>query len=528
MESDAAAVACQSGAVAADPDVTREPRWAREVVGLAAAAAIAVATAAIVASTVRVDLLLRDGDSLVTTLVVESLLAAQPQDWAMSSVLFLPETAALFLLSLLGLGVDGTLLLAGVLNLLALYGALRLAAGAAGRGRAPVAGALLAYAAFALFAVTEASSDRDALEPASLLLTTTYYSATVIAAAIAVGLARRGLDSGRRRHLWVLAAVAAASVLTNPLFAAWVTVPLAIVLEVVAVRARRAHAPSAAAGLAAALVGGSVAGFVGRMPLAGVIANTGAGYAEPARWAESLGYYARLAADRMAEPAGVVAISAGVAVWVWCIVATVRLARLGRTGAAVVAACGWLMPLLVVVGAIALGTHAARYLQPIAFAPVLGLAVLPGLVRLPGRTGLVWAAGAAAVALVVAAVFGIPRLVQAASAADPDLACVVRWTDASGRTGAGQFWTIRLPKAHVSDPRSLVQVDHELRGYAWLVNRDDFAAGEVTFLVIDAQTVAFALPGGRQLTDASAVVDCGRYTIVDFGDDPLPIGPLRS
>src|SRR5690606_27451455 len=165
-------------------------------------------------------------------------------------------------------------------------------------------------------------------------------------------------------------------------------------------------------------------------------------------------------------------------------------------GAAVVAACGWVMPLLVVAGAIALGTHAARYLQPVAFAPVLGLVVLPSLVRLRRAVPFALAAGAAGVALVLAGTIGMPRIVAAATAPDADLACVVRWADASGRTGAGQFWTVRLPKAHLADPRRLVQVDHELRGYAWLVNRDDFAVGEVSFLVIDGQSVPFALPGG--------------------------------
>ncbi|KRB37351.1 hypothetical protein ASD93_13590 [Microbacterium sp. Root180] len=512
--------------------------------GAVVALAIAIATVAVVASTPRSELLLRDGDSLVTTLVVRSLAAGQPQDWAMSSVLFVPETAVLGILSLWGLGSEGTLLVAGVANLVALYGALRLVAGARRPGSAPVAGSLLALAAFALLAVTEASADRDALEPASLLLTTTYYSATVIAAVVAFGLARRGLDAPQRRaHVWVLAGVAAASVLTNPLFTAWATVPLSVVLVVVGLRARRREDPpsatsppfatptrvgSAAWMLLAALVAGSAAGFVARVPLSPLIANTGAGYADPSQWAQSLAYYAGLAADRLAEPAGAAAGVLGAVLWAWCAVASVMLARRAHVGAAVAAACGWLVPLLVVVGAIVLGTHAARYLQPVAFAPLLGLAVLPDLAPQRLRLGRIVLAASTAGALVLAAGLGIPRLVTAASAPDPDLACVVAWTDASGRTGAGQFWTVRLPKAHAADPRALVQVDHEVRGYAWLVNRDDFAVGDVTFLVRDDESVPFALPGGVTEADAASLVDCGRYTIVDFGDRTLPLGPQRS
>lgn len=511
----------------AEPAGTPVPRWAREVLGVAAATALAVAVVAVVASGPRSELLFRDGDSLVTTLVVRSLEAGQAQDWAMSTVLFLPETAGVIVLSALGLGVAGTLGLAGVLNLLALYGALRVVAGAARPGRAPVAGSLLALAVFGLSAMTEASPSRDALEPASLLLTTTYYSATVVAAVLAVGIVRRALDAPGRWALWTLAAVAAASTLTNPLFAAWAVVPLVTVLGGVALvrRVRR----RTALWLAAAAVAGSLAGFALRVPFAPWIANTGAGYADPSRLWESLAYYAGLVAERAGTPAGIAALVAGVALWAWCGLTTVALSRRRELGAAVVAACGWLMPVLVVVGAIVLGTQAARYLQPVAFAPVLGLVVLPSLVAAPRRRRGVTAldAGAAVVALVLATVVGVPRIAAAATAPDADLDCVVAWTDASSRTGAGQFWTVRLAKAHAADPARLVQVDHELRGYAWLVNREDFAVGAVSFLVLDDETVPFALPGGVTLDDAD-LIDCGRYTIADFGERTLDLGPQRS
>ncbi|MHC3000160.1 hypothetical protein OB08_13715 [Microbacterium sp. HJ5] len=521
----------------------RAPRWVRELLGWATALAVAVAAVAAVASSPRGDLLFRDGDSLVTSLVVRSVAAGQPQDWAMSSVLFLPETAVLGALSLLGLGVAGTLALAGVVNLLALYGALRVAAGAASVAgpageppgapgaahatRAPVAGALLALTGFALLMVTETSPSRDALELASLLTTTTYYSAAVVATVLVVGFARRAVEApGRRWPLWLTGAVAAASVLSNPLFAAWAVVPLVLVLALVAVIAPAVR--RSAVWMMVALVAGSVVGFAGRMPLARLIANTGAGYADPSRWLESAGYYGALVLDRGSTLLGGFGIALGVGLWVWCIVAAAILARRSEIGPALVAACGAVMPVLVAVGAVALGTHAARYLEPLAFAPVLGLVVLPGLLgRRERGPSLPVLAGAAALSLVAASAIGIPRLSSAASAPDPDLDCVVKWTDASSRTGAGQFWTVRLAKAHLDDPRRLVQVDHELRGYAWLVNRDDFRVGEVSFLVIDEESVPFALPEGATLDDAT-LIDCGRYTIADFGERTLGLGPQRS
>jgi hypothetical protein len=517
------------------------PRWAREVLGAATAVALAVAVVAAVAASARSELMFRDGDSLVTTLVVRSLAAGQPQDWAMSTVLFLPETAVLALLTLFGLGITGTLALAGVVNLVALYGALRVAAGAAGRARAPTAGALVAFAAFALLALTDNSPSRDSLELASLLTFTTYYSATVVAVVLAVGLARRAFDRVAWGPVVTLGAVAAASVLTNPLFAVWATVPLGLVLAGVwaATRSR------VALWLIGALVAGSAVGFAARMPLdglfqtTGLIANTGEAYADSTRWAESLGYYGGLVAERWNAPWGAASVVLMLLLWGWCIAATVLLTTRRAIGAAVAAACGWVMPLLVVIGAVVLGTHAARYLQPVAFAPILGLVILPGLIgvrRVPSNAGgaparrslgNVIIVGAVVVAVGLAGGPGVSRIAASASAADADLDCVVRWVEQSGRIGAGQFWTVRLAKAHLDDPRALVQVDHQLRGYAWLVNRDDFTVGGVSFLVTDAQSPAFDLPGGVSMTDAETHA-CGRYTIHDFGRPVLPLGPQRS
>ncbi len=523
------------------PDSGRElPRWARETLGAAVAVAVAVAVVAVLAASARSELLFRDGDSLVTTLIVRSIATGQPQDWALSTVLFLPETVVLAALTLIGLGVNGTLALAGVVNILALYGALRLVAGRPGRGRAPVAAALAGLAGFALIAMSETSADRDALELASLLATTTYYSATVLGVLLAVGIVRRALereapDTVPRGPMIVLGTVAAASVLSNPLFAAWATVPLAAVLvTVAAVRRRRV-----AAWLAGALVAGSLIGFLGRMPLSHLIANSGAGYADVTRWADSLVYYADLVAQRWSSPLGALSSALLLALWGWCATATVLLARRGATGAMVVAACGWLMPLAVAAGAVVLGTHAARYLQPIEFAPLLGLVLLPemalpawerrrgSLPRPAGRVRATVNAAAGVLVLLVSLGVGIPRISAAATAPDGDLDCVVSWVEQSGRTGAGQFWTVRLPKAHLADPRALVQVDHRLRAYAWLANRDDFAVGEVSFLVQDAQSPSFELPGGAFIDDADQI-SCGRYTISDFGERPLPLGPERS
>ena len=493
--------------------------WMRELAGWVGALAIAVISAAQVASSARAELLFRDGDSLIVAMFARSFLSGQPLDWAMSSVLFLPESAVFASLdSVLPLPVNGVLAINAVVNVLALYGAFRLVAGRRRTGMAPVAWAVIAVASFALLAATETSSSRDALELASLQLTTTYYSATVVAVVLSVGLMRRVLDraDGGIGLIVALGVTAAIVTLSNPLYAAWATVPIVLLLALMLVRSAQRLRLGV---VLTVLIAGTALGFLGRIPFQAWIANTGAGYVQPGQWMQSVEYYGSLFADRLSTPAGVIGSLLVLALLVLAVVHTVRAEDAGTR---FVAALGWAMPLLVVVGAIALGTHAARYLQPAAFAPMLALVALPRSMRAPIRVRSMLVA-ASAVVLLVAGAWSVPRLAAASETADPDLQCVTSWVNASGRTGAGQFWTVRLPKLHLDDPAQLVQVDHELNGYAWLVNRHDFDAGAVTFLVEDAQTVPWQLSAVPEAT-----IDCGRYRILDFGDAVLPLGPQRS
>ncbi|WP_431807760.1 hypothetical protein [Microbacterium paraoxydans] len=494
----------------------------RELTGWLAALAIALVAAGQLAATPRSELLFRDGDSLVVALIGRAVLGGDGVgEWALSSVLFLPETAVhVVLAALLPLGVNGLLAVNAVVNLLGFYGVARLVAGRRGAGSAPVAWSLAAFGAFALLVLTESSSSRDALELASLQLTTTYYAATVIGVVAVIGLARRFLDRARGRValLVTLGATAAVSTLSNPLFAVWATVPLLVVLGALAL----SPAPRRRVLLlAVVLLSGTALGFLGRIPFAAWIANTGAGYVQPWRWAESLRLYAGLFAERLSTLPGVLAVAAVVALL--CL-AVVRSVREREPGARLVAAVAWVAPVLVLLGAVALGTQAARYLQPLAFVPVLALVADPRVLRSSGRAVRVVVAATGAL-LLVAGGLSVPRLAAAAQAPDADLACVTDWVDASGRTGAGQFWTVRLPKLHLADPSRLVQVDHALNGYAWLVDRRDFAVGEVSFLVEDAQTVPWQLPAGAGPFDT---VECGRYRILDFGETPLRLGPAHS
>src|SRR5690606_30306112 len=204
---------------------------------------------------------------------------------------------------MLALDVNAALFINAVVNLVALYGAVRFTAGRRRSGRAPVGWSLLASIVFGLLVVTEPSASRDALELASLLTTTTYYSATVIAVVLSVALVRRACDRPQPTRLLpvMLAVIALVSTLSNPLYAAWATVPLGVLLGVAALYpAARARALP----LIAWLVGGTVVGFLARIPLSAWITNNGAEYAQPGRWPESVRYYSDLLAVRMSTPLG--------------------------------------------------------------------------------------------------------------------------------------------------------------------------------------------------------------------------------
>lgn len=499
-----------------------------ELAGWGAALALSLTVVAVVGS-VSDELLFTDGDSVIVPMIVRSIALGQAQDWAMSPVLFLPETLVYGLLATLGWGMRATLVLNAVVNLLALYGALRLVAGRRRPGTAPVLGALLALAAFALLAVLEGEATRDGAQFATLLATTTYYSATVIAMIAVIGVVRRALDRAVPvpwRHAVVLAAVAVPSVLTNPLFALWAIAPLAGMLAALAL-ARRIP-PRTALTLAGALVAGGAVGYLLRELFSSTIVADSGNYFRADQWPHSLAHYGGLIGGLMTTPNGLVWLGGIAAMWVLSITVFARAWHERDAALAVVAGVAAAWPPLLTVGAVILGTYAARYLQPWLYLPLAALVTLPEVWRpsMPARRRRAGIAAAALVAVVTGAV-ALPGVVSAASRTDTDLDCVVAWAEDSGRTGAGQFWAVRAPKANLDDPARLVQVDHTLRVYTWLTNRTDARGAEVTFLVQDASTYPFELPAGFS-TDQAETVGCGRYTILDFGDRVLPLGPPRN
>lgn len=491
----------------------------REAAGWAAALGLALVAVAVVASTSG-WLLYRDGDSVVVALMADSLRRGDPQDWALSPVLFLPETGVYAVLSFLGLGTNGTLTLNAVVNLFAVYGGIRLVAGRPRTGARPVRGSVFAFAGFVALIVLEGPAGMPGLHLAVLTATTTYYSATVVGTLMVVGMVRRLLDGAKAQWMVVgIAVVAAVSTLTNPLFVVWCVLPMAGVVGILLLGRR--VVPRVVLVVVAAVVGGAGIGYLLRVPFAANIVAAGGNYLRPDQADAALSHLAGAVGGTLGRWDGVLWLAAVVALVVACAVVGARAWRRRNVPVAAVCAVAVAAPIAALILVIVAGTDADRYLQPWVFLPILVLAVAPPAVAVP-RAVAVATAGALAVAGVVA----VPVAVAASGRGDADLACVTRWVEESGRTGAGQFWTVRAPKLALADPSQLVQVDNTLRPYDWLVNRAE-RRGPVTFLVEGAADVPFELPAGVSPFDATRVA-CGRYTILDFGPRTLQLGNPRN
>jgi hypothetical protein len=502
---------------------------AAEAAGLGAALAIALVAVAHLCLTPRAWVLFSDADSVLLPMMRASAAVGEPQRWALSSVLFLPERALYDATAALGLGVRASLAIDAVTNLLLLYVALRIVAALMRPGPRlhAVLGALAAFAAFAAFTFLDSSAAWDSLELPSLLATTTYYSATVLATVLAAGLGAVALTGAPRRARGaavVLGVVTAASVLTNPLFLAWSAVPLVVVAALLVGIRRMPLRPATL--LAAALAVGSVVGFILRIPFSSVIVRDPGAYADPSSALPTLAYLVQHLVTRISTAEGLASVAAIDTVLVLDALLAVQAIRARRTAPAVLLTLGVVTPIVVTVGSVLLGTAAVRYLQPAWFAPLLPLVLVPLprrvrqlLIRRSVRVAL-------AAVLAVAAVAGAGVTAATAATPDPSIRCLDTWITASGRTGAGLFQTIRGPKAYLADPRLLIQVDQRLHAEPWLTDRADYSVTQVSFLVTDAASPAFATGAAGP---ARRTISCGRYRVLDWGRPVLvvlPSGPI--
>jgi len=470
-----------------------------------------------------------DGDSMLVPMLARSLASGQESDWGMSAVLFVPELALYLIASVLPLETSQLQIIAAILNLLCLYLVFRLAARwliAAPHRR--VVGSFAAYAAYCFLILLEGDGDRNSLELASLLTMTTYYSGTVLAAIITIAAAQRMIDApGAPGPAVTLVTTSTISTFSNPIFIAWVALPLVVATLVSA----RSSTWRPVKRLTALLLASAAFGYLARLPLDYWVIASGDNYFHADHASQSFAYYADLFGARAASASGVISFGVIACLLITTLVLSVSSWRRDGVSGSIVCTYGWLAPLSTTLGFILLGTEAARYLQVWIFAPIMGILVatdrLPAMQRTVPWPRLlkpisIFSAGVLAIGLAAAA---IPTAVRSAHVADDSLACSVDWVNRSDRVGAGQFWSIRAIKARIAEPSKLLQIDYRMNGYGWLVDRMDYGTDSVSFLVTDAESYPFAF----EEPVASAPykqVDCGKFQILDYGDISIPVGAV--
>lgn len=514
------------------------------------------------------SLLIDDGDSVLLPLMLRSLERGEPFHWGLSPVLFaFPELPLYASSALIAGSVAGALLLNGVLNVVILYALLRWLAGSVlpgspseGRGdRRAIAAALAGVAVFTGLCLLETRAGGNTLELASLYLTTTYYSGTVMALLAATVLVARIAHERRDRRIRgpaiALGVVSALGTWSNPLFVLWAAAPLAAALLAVAA-ARLVPRSSAAdsavrwratiAGSIALLVGSAI-GYLARGPLAPYLL---AEKSEYLRWGgedATLAFARDAVRSLVATPGG--AVEAGVAALLIAgslvaAGAVLGRARLGSSAVVVVAAAAAVVG--VPLALVATGSISTRYALPLLFFPLAAFVVGLALIRRRngrrrpvigmtssgargfsfefGRAAITRLLGAAlATALVVAG--GVSAARVAAVAADPGVpgvACLTTWAaGAPGFTGVGQFWTIRDLQAYGGDSVRLAQVNSDFTVYPWLSNLAPAEEARVGYVIVATEPDAaghldYWGPQLAELGTPRDIVHCETFDIYDY------------
>ncbi|KQS09206.1 hypothetical protein ASG04_10055 [Curtobacterium sp. Leaf183] len=502
---------------------------AHEAVGVVVAVALTVIALRHVIASARVSLLWYDGDSVLLPLVVRSMQAGDPFEWAMSPALFFfPELPVYLLCSLVTATPQQALALNGVLVLLGVYALLRAAANelmpAAGRP-ARIAVSAVALAFLTLLVLTESSASATSLELASLLLTTTYYYGVALALLATAVLVLRAVRTGRATTtvLVVLGLVATCTTASNPLYVPWSGAPVVVTLLVLALAQRVPWRPALL--LSGTVVAGSVVGYLVRIPLRPFVSLDPSTYVHPERAVSTLGFFASITDVRSGTVVGDaglvlmlvgVLLSVGGTVWAW----RVRASRTVLVASALPA----VTIVAVSVGVVAAGSETPRYLEPVVVAPLLALIAVCELIRVAVRRTRVYrpsrgirvglAIGTAAVlAAGIAVAPSTVRTVRTASYAPA--ACLDRWAAGRDVVGVGQFWTVRPLATYASTNVRMLQVRDSFEVYPWLVDLGSYRDADPTFVVVGSGDV-WPTSVEDQLGAPLSVTHCTGFDIWDY------------
>lgn len=537
---------------------TRRARLGWEALGILLAAAASLAALAHALAGAKRSLLLDDGDSVLLPLLLRSLERGEPFEWGMSPVLFVfPELPLYALSAALTTTVAGALLLNGALNVILLYALLRYVAGRVLRTREgqdhalhparPVAAAALGTLLFAALCLLETRPGGNSGEIASLYLTTTYYSGTVMALVATLGLVVHLVGPIDRRGRRILlpalgiGLLAAAATLSNPLYALWVTIPLVAALAVLAVVRIVQHLrdpwwrPTATA---LALVAGSGVGYLARQPLERFIIAQKDEYFRWSREDLSLAFGRDVVRALVATPGGALEAVVAVILLLGALAAAVAVVVRREAGpVAIVALFAGASVILVPLALLVTGSISTRYALPLLFAPLALAVVLVAMAPWPGGgvarsdTGRGRRITALAALLAAGAVvaLGLPSGVAVARVAGGSgyaaATCLSDWARGKHVTGVAQFWTGRGLAAYGGDDVHLLQVNSDFSVYPWLVNLAPYRDARVSYVVVarGGDSAGHLEYWGDSVTNLGApsdIVDCGSYEVYDFRGTP--------
>jgi hypothetical protein len=379
--------------------------------------------------------------------------SGQPQHWILSSPLFFIELAMYGPAALLHLPNVVSMALFSLIGWLGYYIGVRVLAKASGiRGLMGVGSALLVVVVLAVEASLEYSPDRNSLEPAALLSTTTYYSGSILATLFLLTLFMRVLRHRGRVVRPASIAMLCLSVLatsSNPLFVGWTVVPMFLVAGLLGALDLKRRATI---GVCIVLLVGSLLGLLIRIPFSAILVQNNFAKVRPDLGNQSLQYYAGLVNVRLAAAGGPLEATLVVVVFLSA-VATLVIAMRQRAAAATgLAAFAVAAPVIVTVASVVFGTFAARYLQPLEIFPPLALVPAIGLLdarlsrelvrRISTGRSIKFAAGLSVTVVAILIVgTGTSAVLKVADHHSPSLDCAVRWVNERNAAGAGQFWS---------------------------------------------------------------------------------------
>lgn len=531
---------------------------AGELVGVLAAAVIAIVTVWHATASARSNFLYFNPDSVVLPILMKSVQADGAAHFVTSSPLFVPEFLLYALCAAVTPTVYAAIALNAVLNVLALYGLARASAPRTLLRWVRIALALVAVAIFAALTLLETGADRFDLELFSQSLTGAYYSSVLLGTGFVLLLLVRSLARPGWGALVGIGVIAAFVTFSNPLFFAWGVAPGVVLVGLVFIvrrgrsvgdlsaepvaggrlfRLLRATAP------ALVLVAGAVIGYDLRIPFGAHLAGLAHsylnlfGFGSVWEWlGHALGANAALGAPGwlvILVPLAFLGVLVAVAVqtrgeWRSGLRSRSTLIVLGL----VITAFG------LSIGYVLTGQIAVRYLQPVAVLPII---MLPGWLRLPVRLRARLRVVASAVVRLfsrrVAAIAGVVALVVAggltgmAAAASvsalttPSLACLQTWVDGRPIVGAGNFGDTRAIKS--VDSPLLLQIYPDFEVYPWMIDLDEYRGAQVSYLVVNTNQYDIF---GAQLGTAdfyrvtvgtpAAITQCPDFQIWDYAGTP--------